>query len=129
MQNILSSDQPNPGTIRVVSKRKGGLMPNAGETVVDVDRSHAVLGNKYILHNHNDADERNRVIALYERDFLSDLARGGPMHDAIQALASRVRQGENIALRCWCAPRRCHADLLVRMIADQTQAKSPGQLF
>lgn len=39
------------GSVRVVSKRKGGVEPAMGEMVVDVDRTHPILGNHYVLKN------------------------------------------------------------------------------
>lgn len=98
--------------IRVVSKRRGGLLPGAGETVVDIDRTNPALGNPHILRDHRDDAERARVIAKYEADLADDLALNGPMTRAIRSLAERLRSGERIALRCWCAPRPCHGDRL-----------------
>jgi hypothetical protein len=105
------------GSVRVVSKRKGGVEPVAGETVVDVDRTNPVLGNEHILHNQNDAGERDRVIEAYAADLAADLMARGPMSREIEALGERVGRGERLALRCWCAPRKCHADLLARLVA------------
>lgn len=109
---------PTMGSIRVVSKRKGGVMPIAGETIVDVDRAHPVLGNRHILVDHRDDAERTRVIAANAEDFRQDAARQGPMFQALTALATRVAAGERIALRCWCAPDCCHADGYAATIAE-----------
>jgi hypothetical protein len=35
----------------------------------------------------------------------------------IEALGARVGGGEQLALRCWCAPRKCHGDLLANLVA------------
>lgn len=91
--------------IRVVSKRKDGLAAKPDETVIDVDRTNPVLGNPYILHNQHDLQQRLRVIAAYERDLDRDLAEDGPKAQAIRTIAERLRAGEKIALRCWCAER------------------------
>lgn len=102
--------------IRVVSKRKGGLQAAPDEAIVDVDRSNPVLGNPHILRDHRDMQERLRVIAAYERDLDRDLAERGPKTREIEKIANRLRSGEKIALRCWCAepptrPQRpCHGD-------------------
>ena len=101
-----------PGYIRIVSKRKGGIGPVAGELVIDVDRTHPVLGNRHVLKNHNDPVERDRVIAAYEVDFNRDMAERGPMYQACLELAKLLLAGKRIALRCWCAPRRCHAEII-----------------
>jgi hypothetical protein len=102
--------------IRVVSKRKGGLQAAPDETIIDVDRSNPILGNPHVLRDHRDMQERLRVIAAYERDLDCDLAERGPKTREIEKIAYRLRRGEKIALRCWCAepptrPQRpCHGD-------------------
>ena len=100
------------GSIRIVSKRKGGASPLPGESIVDVDRSNPVLGNPHVLHDHRNEDERARVIAAYAKDFREDVAAGGRMLGAVRELAQRLRNGERMALRCWCAPRPCHAEII-----------------
>ncbi|ABM97060.1 DUF4326 domain-containing protein [Methylibium petroleiphilum] len=99
-----------PGDVRVVSKRKGGTAPEPGEVVIDIDRTNPVLGNRHVLRDHRDAAGRQAVIEAFERDLEADLAAGGPMHAEIVRLATRVLAGERLALRCWCAPDRCHGD-------------------
>ena len=106
------------GTVRVVSKRKGGIEPVAGELVIDVDRVHPILGNRHILHNYRDMDERARVIAAYDEDLAKDVAKRGPMLLEVERLAKRVKEGERLALRCWCAPLPCHAEILAHKIAE-----------
>lgn len=104
------------GSIRVVSKRAGGVKASAHECVVAVDRTHPQLGNPFILHNHNDPAERDGVISQYNDKYEADKAVNGPMYRAVQKLAERVMAGEHIALECWCAPRKCHADKLAEDI-------------
>lgn len=114
--------------IRIVSKRKGGLQAAPDEAIIDVDRSNPVLGNPHILRDHRDMQERLRVIAAYERDLDRDLAERGPKTREIEKIADRLRRGEKIALRCWCAepptrPQRpCHGDRIrlevLRLCAD-----------
>lgn len=87
-----------PGSIRVVSKRKGGIAASVGETIIDADRSSPVLGNRHILHNHRDAKERARVITAHGHDLDIDLANHGPIDQLLDRLAERVRGGEYIAL-------------------------------
>lgn len=101
-----------PGSVRIVSKRKGGTMALPDETIVDVDRSNATLGNWHFLKNHLDKAERARVIDAYAKDFAADVACDGPMSLMVARLAGRVMKGENLALSCWCAPSPCHAAVL-----------------
>lgn len=107
-----------PGHIRVVSKRKGGIVPRSDEFVVNVDRSHPVLGNRHILNNHLDDDERDQVIDAYEVDLRKDMTVKGPMFRALLELSVQVSNGKHLALCCWCAPRKCHAELLAVEIAE-----------
>lgn len=102
------------GSIRVVSKRKerAAILPKMGETIIDVDRTHPVLGNPHHLKDHTNAVERTKVLARYLDDLEADIAIGGPKSQAIDELTARVRSGERLALRCWCAPRHCHADFI-----------------
>ncbi|WP_162570993.1 MULTISPECIES: DUF4326 domain-containing protein [unclassified Variovorax] len=98
--------------VRIVSKRKGGTPPRDGELVVAVDRTNAVLGNKAVLKDHLDAAGRDAAIASFERERALDEEREGPMTREIRRLALLVQSGQAVALQCWCAPRRCHAELI-----------------
>ena len=115
---MATSCQPMPGSIRVFSlrpdQRENG--PEPGETVVRVDRENPVLGNPYTLHNQNDPDDRDRVIAAYVIDSEADWLRNGPRRRAIDALAARVAAGERVALACWCKPRACHGDWIAEKV-------------
>lgn len=124
------------GSVRVVSKRKGGAGPESSETVIDIDRSNPVLGNRHVLRDHRNPLDRAAVIAAHRADYESDRAAGGPMFRAIQEIARRVAGGERIALACWCAPRPCHGDTYAEDIreiagiadpaAESVDTKSPG---
>lgn len=107
-----------PGSVRVVSKRKGGIEARSDESVVDVDRENPVLGNTFILHDHRDDKERALVIGKYKEKLNADWSRRGPMRKAIEDLAVRVKAGEKLALRCWCAPKWCHAELIAEKVAE-----------
>lgn len=104
------------GSIRIVSKRKGGTPAEHAESILDVDRSNPVLGNPHVLRDHKDTEERARVIAAFARDFDADVAADGKMLRAAEELAQRVCNGERIALRCWCAPLPCHAEIIRKKV-------------
>lgn len=109
----------------VTSKRINSTVLPEGFTVVDVDRSNPVLGNKHaMIDTEPEGTERVRVIKEFKEDLDRDWASKGLMYNAIQNLANRVRDGERIALRCWCAPKACHADIIkdkiVECIRDKT---------
>lgn len=117
---------PVKGHIRVVSKRPGGSVAEADEVVIDGDRSNPVFGNRHHLKNWQDAEERKQVIdAHFHLDFEPDMRTKGPMYQAMQEIALRVRNGEEIALRCWCAPLPCHLDAVAHGIMRMAQGLEP----
>lgn len=112
------------GTIRVVSKRKGGDAASHGEVEVDGDRNNPVLGNPFHLDNWKDEAARMRVLQMHQREILEpDILFGGPIYKEMERLAARVRNGERIALACWCKPLPCHLD----PIADGVMALASGR--
>jgi len=105
------------GSVRVVSKRAGGVKPERHETVIDADRTNPVLGNPFHLKDWKDPVARQAVIDRYAEEVLKpDLARQGPITVVLNALRSRVAAGEHLALACWCAPLPCHCDHLKEYI-------------
>ena len=108
------------GSVRTVSKRYTGTQPEPGETVIQIDRSSPVLGNRHHMQGSSLA-ERERVIAANAADIDRDALIRGPISQALNAIAARVANGENIALACWCAPAACHGDNYVRILAARAQ--------
>jgi hypothetical protein len=70
---------------------------------IRVDRG-SDWGNPFVISNHTE-QERNRVCDLYEQYAIWRLSV-----DPKWLLPLR---GQNLA--CWCAPKRCHADTLLRL--------------
>lgn len=108
------------GSVRVISKRKGGVVAGLDEVVIDVDRTNPLLGNRFVLHDHRDNDERGRVVAAYEAELEADVAANGPKSQELDRIAGMVRNGVKVAFRCWCAPRRCHGDALARIVGQRS---------
>ncbi|OLP04448.1 DUF4326 domain-containing protein [Rhodoferax antarcticus] len=107
------------GSVRVTNMRFSmapDAQPEDDESLVMVDRSNPILGNRHILYVKSDLMARERVIESYRRDLERDLARNGPMSQEIKALALRVKSGERLCLACWCKPSPCHADILAKKI-------------
>ena len=107
------------GCIRLGNFHRGmapDAAPEPGETVVAVDRSHPVLGNRHVLRNPNDPVERAQVIAAYRRDMDNDFARCGPMSKAVRDLADRVLAGERLVAMCHCMPRQCHGQVIIEQV-------------
>jgi hypothetical protein len=61
-------------------------------------------GNPFIMLDNGDA-ERERVIATY-RDWIVTQAE----------LMGSLEELRGKRLGCWCAPRRCHGDVLVELL-------------
>ncbi|HMH46961.1 MAG TPA: DUF4326 domain-containing protein, partial [Solirubrobacteraceae bacterium] len=53
--------------------------------------------------------DRGECIALYERSVLEN-----------EALMGALGELRGLALGCWCAPRACHGDVLVRLANAST---------
>jgi hypothetical protein len=105
------------GSIRLGSKRKGSkLVPALDETVIDVDRTNPILGNLYILSDHLDNEERDKVISLYAADLKEDEINKGPMICEIVKIGNQVLAGKKVICMCWCAPVKCHGDLIVERV-------------
>lgn len=67
------------------------------------------FGNPFELKNPRDADERARVIEKYREWFLEKVAADDSFREAVEALRGRD-------LGCWCAPRACHADVILEWL-------------
>lgn len=94
--------------IRVVSKRAGGVKPVEGETVVYIGRP-SVLGNPFPMQLES---QRAYVVACYRRWLMARYQNDAAVFAELHQLADRVKQGENLALQCWCAPCACHGDVI-----------------
>lgn len=107
------------GRVRVTNMRVSmspETCPEEDESVVVIDRTNLVLGNKHVLYKKSDLRAREQVIAAYKKDLDADMSRDGPMSRELNELAARVRDGEKLCLSCWCQPSPCHGDLLVKVI-------------
>ena len=106
--------------LRVVNLRNYRL--KQGEVLIYVDRS-SVLGNPFKMRNSSD-DERNRVCDEYEAYFQKRVAESGAFREQVKLIYSLVAKGYEVALGCWCYPKRCHA----MYIADFVESHYSKQL-
>ena len=74
------------------------------ENVVRVDRQ-SRWGNHFVMRNDSD-EERNRVCDAFEEAVKSW---------APEVIAAMKRELRGKDLACWCAPKRCHAETLLRI--------------
>ena len=78
------------------------------ENTVRVDRR-SRWGNPFVMRDESDA-ERNRV-----RDAFEEMA-ARLLPETIAAMKTDLK-GKNLA--CWCTPKRCHADTLLRIANEE----------
>ena len=78
------------------------------ENTVRVDRR-SRWGNPFVMRDKSD-DERDRVCNAFEET----AARLPP--ETIAALKKDLK-GKNLA--CWCSPKKCHADTLLRIANEE----------
>lgn len=72
-----------------------------------IDRT-TIYGNPYPMRTESD---RVRVVRMYEK-----YARARMREDAAFRDAVRTLYGKTVA--CWCAPRLCHGDVLLRLAVE-----------
>lgn len=99
------------GYFRVVNiKGDPDFRPKKDETLIIMDRTHPVLGNKYPMRV-TTWQERDRVIDLFNQDLEADFRSDGPMRQAILKIARDiVDNGRRVAGGCHCAGAPCHVD-------------------
>lgn len=95
--------------IRIVNLKSYVAVDN--EVLVRVDRKSA-LGNPFKM---NDESERDSVCDRYEAYFERMRVENDAFHKELGRIWKLARK-TNVALGCWCAPRRCHAETIKRFI-------------
>ena len=95
--------------VRVVNLRQYKLKD--GEVLIKVDRSTPV-GNPFYMHNEGMRDE---VCDKYKVYFYKRVKEAGAFRDYV-AHIYRTALKQDVALGCWCAPKRCHADTIAAFI-------------
>lgn len=115
-------------TITIISKRKGAPAAPAGATIIYIARP-SPLGNPFVMTKES---ERDDVIEKYEAWLRDEWKKNGVVRRELEALAKRVRDGEELALQCWCSPKACHGDVIKRAIEGinrrfyERQAQNPA---
>ena len=94
--------------IRVVNLRN--YKENDNEVLIRVDRS-SILGNPYRMFNES---QRDKVCDLYEKRFLR-IVNGEENNPHFRKELKRIYEiakKHDVALGCWCSPKRCHAETI-----------------
>lgn len=71
------------------------------------------LGNPYSIDANNTRDD---VIRGYEKYLPNAYLKSEKVRKAIDSLVERYLRGEEINLLCFCAPRRCHGDVIKKFV-------------
>ena len=108
--------------IRIVNLRNYKQVE--GEILVKVDRS-SVLGNPFYM---KDESQRNKVCDKYQEYFDNKIRESLPDYSQpykytqhnefmlrIISIANLAKR-HNVALGCWCYPKRCHAETILKYI-------------
>ena len=76
-----------------------------------------VLGNPYTLEEYTRTD----AIARYRLWLRQQWQRHGEVHAAPLQLARRYHERGALTLACWCAPQRCHAEVIREAVLGMVQ--------
>ena len=99
-------------SIRIVNLRD--YVEVEGEVLVRVDRKSA-LGNPYRMRDLTEC-ERDRVCDAYVKYFNRKVKEKGDFRNEVIRIYRMVRDGKDVALGCWCFPKRCHAEYIKKFI-------------
>ena len=97
--------------IRIVNLRNYKL--NEGEILIKVDRSNKVLGNRFVMHSES---ERDKVCDEYEAWFNAQVNNKNQVVLNELRKIYRLAKKYDIALGCWCYPKRCHSETIKNFI-------------
>jgi hypothetical protein len=82
---------------------------------VRVDRTH-VLGNPFFM---KDESQRNYVCDQYEIWINQQIAlKNKKIINALKELKNKYKTYGRLRLFCWCAPKRCHAETIRKLILN-----------
>jgi len=99
------TDKPNEWVLRMINKKPMvvNLRDNPTGDYIRVDRG-TMWGNPFWMKNSSEK-ERKRVCKLFEKFAVKEL-KAYPHW-------LKLLRGKNLA--CWCAPKQCHAETLMRL--------------
>ena len=103
--------------IRVVNLRY--YKPQKDEILIKIDRSNKILGNRFVM---NSEAERDDVCNKNDAWFQSQIKKKNQVVLNELRRIYRIALKTNVALGCWCYPKRCHG-LTIKMFLDQFMPK------
>ena len=97
--------------IRIVNLRN--YTPRNGEILVKVDRSNRILGNQFVM---KEESERDLVCDKYDAWFNRMIELDDNLVKAELWRIGKMAEKNDIALGCWCYPKRCHSNTIKRYL-------------
>ena len=73
----------------------------------------SIWGNPFVLTNPKDEKERDEVYDKFEDWLNGDY--NGPFDKQREVILKNIHTLKGKVLGCWCAPRKCHGDILLRI--------------
>ncbi|QSM00773.1 hypothetical protein YerA41_072 [Yersinia phage YerA41] len=73
----------------------------------------SILGNPYFM---KDESFRMEVCDKYDIHFHSKMLNDPAFRHAVMEIVVAVMNGEDVILGCFCYPRRCHCDTIVKYV-------------
>ena len=99
-----------PINLKVVNKYK--ISSELGWQDIYIGRP-STLGNPYALKNESD---RLIVIEQYRRWLWQQIQIKSKVYQELLTIATRIKSGTKIRLICFCSPKPCHGDIVVKSI-------------
>lgn len=99
--------------IRIINLENYKL--NDGEILIKVDRS-SYLGNLFFMKSEY---ERNEVCDNYKIYFYEQLALNNKKFMRTLLDIANISKEHDVALGCWCYPKRCHAETIKNYIENK----------
>ena len=141
---LLGETLPPAGTVVVSNQRGGADVAHEGYAEVRVDRS-TPLGNPFKVSTESLRDPACEAYVEYISDpvladvneialrrglvvdsrFATGPAVGAAAARAMEQLEARLRAGEKLNLRCWCAPLRCHGNAIADALSQRLEVGAP----
>jgi len=90
-----------------ITNRHAGSKPPVGEPMVVYVGRPSILENPDVLF---DESNRDQIVDKHMTYLRAEYAKKERIYQELQRLAEYVRHGGELALECWCYPRRCHAE-------------------
>jgi len=112
--HISKHDPKSPGLVYI-----GRANPRRG-------LAHSVFANPFILATGHTDEQRAESIGKYRAWAMGDevIVKGGHTYDP-RVLRARLPELAGKKLACWCAPKPCHGDVLIEMIAALDTRQEP----